>query len=384
VAEYTVSNELELGEAVWLSGPGDTIRFLSGHYGRVIVKGCAVFFPEDRGVTVGHVIGYGGMTRNATLQGNVKSIFFFQKRLPFNLRVKPDEPYYHPTGAAVTLRGHDKEMGGPIGVSKVAQEQLPRAIVDIEVPRLEEINFDLLKERPSGPGGDWASHTEEQKKLHRLLSGDAGGLPFGDVEYTALWALNHFLRQYATVARSQKITGLSFAEFRDGLTLAYGRPSDSELETRTQAYIDEYHSLPFTDEDMRELQRLCLSSKDYSVSEYITFALEHLNYSMATVGMAQLLEANGLTQGSRWETIQASGLPQDQQRYLAEIFICRNVILHQHQCAIKANADGFSDVQRLFDVQELSEYRIYALKRPWSWYRDGVLPYLARIESTSP
>ena len=45
--------------------------------------------------------------------------------------------------------------------------------------------------------------------------------------------------------------------------------------------------------------------------------------------------------------------------------------------AVKENADGFDEVRKRFGVESLSEYRIYATKRPWFWYRRGVLPYLA-------
>ena len=137
--------------------------------------------------------------------------------------------------------------------------------------------------------------------MQDLLRGDPTELPFGDVEYHAVWALNHFLRQYAAVAKSRKITGLSLAEFRDGRTLAYGPWSNTELSAQDQVFIDEYHGAPFTSDDEHELQNLCLSSKDYSVSEYITLALERINYSMAVVGMAQLLEATDLTRSTRWD-----------------------------------------------------------------------------------
>src|SRR6185503_7235017 len=120
-----------------------SIRFISGHYGRVVVKGCNVLFPEDRSVTIGQLVG-GGVVRNATFRKNKGSLFVFRKLLPFNLRINPDEPYYHPTGTAVTFKGHDKEMG-VIDVDRPALGQLPNAIVDVEVPRTDVIDFAALK-----------------------------------------------------------------------------------------------------------------------------------------------------------------------------------------------------------------------------------------------
>ncbi len=383
MAEYTVSNEIELGEVVWHSGPGDTVRFLTGHYGRVVVKGSTVLFPQDRSVTIGQLIGSGTIAY-ATFREKKGSVFIYRKLLPFNLRVQPNEPYFHPSGVSVTLVGHDRQMGGPIGVDRTAQEQLPRAIVDIEVPRTEVFDFELLKPPKAEPGTDWSAHFREEEKVRILLKGQPEGLPFGDVEYSALWALNHFLRQYASVAKSKKIKGLSFAEFRDGRTLAFGPWSAGELSAETQVFIDEYHGVPLTEAEQQDLHVRCLSARDYSVSEYITFALEHLNYSMAAVGMAQLLEANGMNQDREWESLQRTPLTVDQRRHLAEIILCRNQIMHTSRCSVDRDTRRYFDAaERLFGVATISEYRIYATKLPWIWYRDGVLPYLSQSTGRS-
>lgn len=375
MAEFTVSNEIELGEAVWRSGPGDTIRFLTGQYGRVVVKGCNVFFPDDRSVTIGQLVG-GGAVRSATFRQNKGSLFIYRKLLPFNLRIEPNEPYFHPSGASVILVGHDKETGGPIGVDRTAQEQLPRAIVDVEVPRTEVIDFGALSTPEEGQGPQ--AYVQEQEKVRALLKGDPEGLPFGDVEYIALWALNHFLRQYAAVARSKKVKGLSFAEFRDGRTLAYGPWAAQELRSETQVFIDEFRAVPLTEAEREDLHGRCLSEKDYSVSEYITFALEHLNYSMATVGMAQALEASGLARGREWESLRGAPLSIGQKRYIAEIVLCRNQIVHTSRCSVERDTRRhFDEAERLFGVEPISEYRIYATKLPWTWYWGGVLPFIA-------
>ena len=258
MAEYTVSNEIELGEVIWKSGPGDTIRFLAGHYGRVAVKGCSVWFPDDRSVTIGQLVGTGGAVRSATLRREGRSLFIYRKVLPFNLRVPPEDPYYHPSGASVTLVAHDKEAGGPMGVDRTAQEQLPRAIVDIEVPCVVAFDFNALKRPGTDSVEDWQSHAREQERLRTLLKGDSHVMPFGDVEYIALWALNHFIRQYAVVARSKKVKGLSFAEFRDSRTLACGPWLPGELGAETQVFIDEYNAAPLTDAERQDLFWRCL------------------------------------------------------------------------------------------------------------------------------
>jgi hypothetical protein len=114
------------------------------------------------------------------------------------------------------------------------------------------------------------------------------------------------------------------------------------------------------------------------VSEYIAFALEHLNYSMATVGMAQLLEANGLARDREWESLQGVPLTVEQKRYLAEIILCRNQIEHTSRCSVERDTRRYFDAaERLFGVAPISEYRIYASKLPWTWYENGVLPFLS-------
>jgi hypothetical protein len=113
MAEFTVTDEISLGDAVWRSGRGDTIRFLEGTYGRVIVKGCSVIFPADRRVKIGQLVGYGGTVVNATMDDTIKSIFIYRKLLPINLRIKPDQSIFHPTGAAVTCTEWNEISASP-------------------------------------------------------------------------------------------------------------------------------------------------------------------------------------------------------------------------------------------------------------------------------
>ena len=385
MAVFNVPDEYSLGEAIWLSRPGDTIEVKSGDYGRIIVKGCNVSFPKDQSATAQQIIGAGGncVILNWKKQKNIKSFFIFRKLLPFNLRLKKDEPYFHPAGTEIILKGHTKQsvtLG--VGGSLSAAEQLPKAIVDVIVPSLIEIDFDVLESDfdPNKPDLIQKRIAEEQK-IHKLLSGRESNLPFGHIEYLALWALNHFIRQYSKLANVKGEEGLSFAEFRDGVLIGYGKPSDSQIKWTNQQYINQFTSSPLSEKIKQKLFHLCLSSPDYSISDYIEFGLNHINYSIATVGMAQLLEAETASRGGKWKAIQNSNLNLTQKRYLTEILIARNVILHQNKCAIKENAGGFKKGQQDFGISAFSEYRMYESKRPWHWYYDGLIPFIKELES---
>lgn len=382
---FTVPDEYSLGEAIWLSSPSDTIEIKSGDYGRIIVKGCDVNFPRNHNATAQQIIGAGGdcVITNWKQQDNIKSLFIFRKLLPFNLRLDQNERYFHPTGTEVVLRGHYKDsitLGGDRALT--ATEQLPKAVVDVIVPSLEEVDFAILEGDfdPSNPKFIKKRLAEEQR-ISNLLSGHGSKLPFGEIEYIALWSLNHFIRQYSKLVNLRGIKGLSFSEFRDGVSIGYGRTSDSQVKLRGQQYMDQFTNAPLGEDLKHELFSLCLSAPDYSISEYIEFGLYHLNYSMATVGMAQLLESKTGAGPVKWQAIQNSNLDHQQKRYLAEILIARNVILHQKQCAIKQNADGFKTAQRNYGVSVFSEYRIYELKRPWFWYYEGLVPFIDDLAS---
>ena len=122
---------------------------------------------------------------------------------------------------------------------------------------------------------------------------------------------------------------------------------------------------------------MSLLRKTTAVSEYIMFALEHINYSMAAVGMAQRLDEAGLKPDRDWTALEGTSLPIETKRHVAEIVLCRHQIIHTRRCALERDTRGnFEKAERLFGVEPISEYRIYATKRPWTWYYDGLLPYL--------
>jgi hypothetical protein len=384
MARFDVFDELDLGEAVWRSRPGDAIFLRKGQYGRVVLKAGTLVFPQGSDASIGQIAGVMGDCDLVDAQWrpeNIRSVFVYRKRLPINLRLPEGFSCLHPSGAAVSVVRHEtgsENITADGGVS--VEAQLPKAVVDVEVPSTADVDFGLLRKEQYSPE-ELLKRSEEHVGLQRLLSRDDSGSPFGEVEYVALWALNHFLRRYSIIAELGPAKGLSFAEFRDGVTIRYKRPGPDPWIMHSQGYIKNFNSIPLSKEEQQRLFRECLDAPDYSLVEYIDFALEHLNYSMAVTGMEQLLEANGLA-GKWWRLLEDSGLNKEQQRLVAEVKICRNVILHQHECAIKENAQGFTGARERFGIEPVSEYRLYATKLPWRWYQEGVLPYLALRSSS--
>ena len=331
---FKVPDKYSLGEAIWGSMPGDTIEIKSGDYGRIIIKGCNVDFSKDHRATAQQIIGVDGNCKvtNWKQQDNIKSIFVFRKILPFKLGLQQNEKFFHPTGTEIILMGHDKETVTFSGNKALtASEQLPRSTVDVIVPWLGEIDFDILESDFDLMNVDLIQRrfTEEQK-LRNLLNGHGSRFSFGEVEYIALWSLNHFIRQYSKIAHLRGQKGFSFAAFRDGLFTGYSRPPlSSDIKLLHQQYVDQYTSALLDNKQKQELSDSCLSSPDYSIAEYIQDNLNHLNYSMAAVGMAQFLESITGAGKVKWKAIKNCSLSTNAKKYLAEIICARDVILHQ-------------------------------------------------------
>ena len=381
---FKVPDKLSLGEAIWLSVPSDTIEISSGDYGRITVKGCNVDFPKNYQATAQQILGVDGncTVTNWKQKDNIKSIFIFRKILPFNLGLQQNERFFHPTGTEIIVLGHNKEtvtIDGTKGL--LASQQLPKSIVDVKVPWLEEIDFDILESNLDCKRIDLMQRrSAEEQKVQKLLNGRGSKHPFGEVEYIALWSLNHFIRQYSKIAKLQSQKGYSIATFRDGLFTGYGNPSDSDIKLHHQLYIDQYTNALFDAKQRNELFNSCLSSPDYSIAEYIQDNLNHLNYSMATIGMAQFLESLTGAGRAKWDAIKNCSQDIKAKQYLAEIILARDVILHQKECAIKQNTKGFKQAQKYFGISAITEYRIYESKRPWDWYYEGLAPFLKERE----
>ncbi len=394
--EYQIPEEYSLGEAIWMSKSDDTLKINSGNHGYLILKsGVNVKFSNKS--TVALIVPTGESKKVSITTGlsistdNIKSLFIFRKKLPFLLRLKKGESFFHATGAEFQILGQDKEAFSIGGTDTVA-ESLPKSLVQIIVPRMESFDFKLIQSVTSISATDISitnitnnddllnfirqeqKRNAEMNKILSPLNKKTASLPFNEVEYTAFWALNHFIRQYCKLLRIPS-RDLSLAKFKDGLFIGYKDPTSNLTYSNYHQYIESFTNLPIDDKKKSDLLDACRSSPDYSVSEYIKDNLNHLNYSAAIIAMDQVIEhIAGLGEKKR-KAILSSEIDEQAKQYLTEIILTRNTILHQGECALKSTTDGFEDAKETYGIEEMSEYRIYETYRPWLWYQDGLAPF---------
>lgn len=378
MAEFIVPDNCSMGEAIWLSNPGDTIRVVSGHYGKIYYKGGKMIFPEDGSVTVGQACAVRGdntLVHSNVNTKNIKAVYCYRKILPIKLRLKEGTSVYHPTGTEIKYIG-DIIYKQSQGI-KTAEDALPKSLVEIMVPSIEEIDFELLKtkiDRENMPL--MPKQILEQEKLDRLI-GQCTEYPyFGEIEYTALWALNHFLRQYSRMADID-FHGLTKSQFKDGVLWGYGRP-DQEIEFNLGQHIEKYSNKTLSGDELNELTMSCLSSPDYTMHDYILYFLNHLNYSCATVGMVQLLETVMGQGKEKWTKLEEYRIGKKAKKYVAEVFMARNNIVHGSKLVID---DANPETRVRYGIEPMTEYAIYESKRPWYWYEEGVKPCMKYAES---
>jgi hypothetical protein len=152
--EFIVTNEVELGNAIWASSEGDTIILQSGAYGNIPTKkGVTYKFPADQSATAASIMGLPmsivGKWSAGSLEGGhfkvenpnidpsvLKSFYVFQKILPFNIRIKEPISFMHSNGSILTFIDN-------ISInSNTGEANLPRGIVRITVPEILEVEFD--------------------------------------------------------------------------------------------------------------------------------------------------------------------------------------------------------------------------------------------------
>ena len=121
-----------------------------------------------------------------------------------------------------------------------------------------------------------------------------------------------------------------------------------------------------------------LSSQEFSISEYTSYHLNHLNYTFATIGMYQEFEALWEQivpeKSDKWGFIESISTDADIKKYLAEMINARNWIIHSKKIKTenkdKEKNNNWSNILKCnWDAEVLNEYQIYALKRPFYWHK---------------
>jgi hypothetical protein len=396
--EFTVTNEVELGNAIWASSEGDTIILQSGEYGNIPTKkGVTYKFPADQSATAASILGlpmsivgkwsagrFEGehfKVENPNIDPSVlKSFYVFQKLLPFNIRFKEPISFMHSNGSILTFIDN-------ISInSNTGEATLPRGIVRITVPDILEVEFDKadnsylynLYRKNNRPCS--VEETEEHKKavdfkeeVEERKINQSFGLNLSNQEYKALWALNHFIRQYAKITNDKRIKGYSIPEFLDNLLRSEFNNSNPK-ELGHQNFIT-YTNINLDNSSINQLAQGFMSAPDYSLFDYIQYNLELLNYSFAIVGMYQLWEKEWETwknssenpNSSKWDFIESKTSDLTMKKNLSELINARNNIIHRHQL-ITGNFLPRNRLKTEWSAEEYNEYQIFSNKKPWIWF----------------
>lgn len=396
---FEVNNEIELGNAIWSSRPGDKIALKSGKYGNIPCKQDVNYDFEDD-ATAANILGLGcgigdrqwsassvqigsiSITNPRIQNTNIKLYYIIQKKLPFNSRFESNTYFVHANGVIVNIAGNDTNSFSFGGIRE-GEAKLPKGVVNIIVPCLDE--FDINKSDASYPASIFSgnltdeerkcaleSHQREKEKRDYAENTEINrsiGLNLNEFEYKALWAVNSFIREYARITGVRKIKGYSIPEFLDGSLTAIVKSLDERVAFRSMQYIAEFNSSNISEEQVNNLYTTFLSSQEYSISEFSSYHLEHLNYPTATIGLYQEFEAMWEKYSSikqdKWGFIEAHTSDSGIKQLLAELINARNNVVHSK--VLITSHSGMNRLKTEWGARTMNEYEIFAYKAPLYW-----------------
>ncbi len=401
-----VHNEFELGNAIWTAKEGDTIVLKNGNYGYLPFKDGVNY--DFQGATVASILELekmfdgdcemGKVKTEKTeilnpkiVKSNIKLYYIFETKLPFNSRFTKPYSFAHANGSYIKILGNSKIEFSIESNGEKADDQLPKGVVVIIVPVLDD--YDIKKADPryiqsiSENGFNVAEITEklieaelEKEKKENIEKTEINrsiGLKLNDLEYKALWTLNSFIKDYARIVDEDKIRGYNTTEFKDGLRFKVVKNLNDKSEFINVTVIN-YVNLEPEQDKINTLRFNFLSSQEFSISEYTSYHLNHLNYTFATIGMYQEFEALWEQivpeKSDKWGFIESISTDADIKKYLAEMINARNWIIHSKKIKTenkdKEKNNNWSNILKCnWDAEVLNEYQIYALKRPFYWHK---------------
>lgn len=393
MGRFEVNNEYELGNAIWSAIEGDTIVLNKGTYGYVPVKYGVNYEFID--ASCAQLIGYGvlmngdwsagaikfnGKTEiiNPKIQNsNIKLYYLFQKKLPFNSRFERRVQFIHANGVIIDFLGNDRDNFEFGNIGQNGEDQLPKAIINIIVPSLESSDYEINAENLSKMTiGDFNTF-----KTQESIENYSIGLDLSDYEYKALWAVNTFIKEYCRLYDLPKIKGYDILEFSDGLGFGFCEKLEDFSHFFGQAVVGKFTNIPLDEDEIIKISNRFLSFQEYSISEYTIYHLNHLNYSIATLGMYQEFEALWVNTSpsiyksvnpnkkDKWEFIEYIINDKDIKKYLAEMINARNWIIHSKKMITQNNSIESNKLKTEWTAEILNEYQIYALKRPFYWFK---------------
>lgn len=394
MVNFDVHNEFELGNAIWKAQKGDTIVLNNGKFGVLPMKhgvnyhfknsSCSLLiglngiYSNDGVIVNGLCDIYGIQIRDLRIiNSNVKLFYVFRKELPFNSRFNKPISFCHASGVTIRVLGNDKDTFAIGDFGQKGEDQLPKAVVDIIVPSLEGYNVEASKQLLSflSESGFTDDEIDAAKiKRQEIENSDLNnslGLYLNDFEYKALWALNSFIKENCRFFDLYKIKGYDVNEFKDGLLYGVGERFEDNIYFNRQFVYSQYTNGELKEEEEIELSTRYLSYQEFSISEYTLFHLNHLNYSFATLGMYQEFEALWEKivpdKSDKWGFIESITTDADTKKYLAEMINARHWITHTMKIITKV--DIRNKLKTDWNAEELNEYQIYALKRPFYWFK---------------
>lgn len=287
----------------------------------------------------------------------------------------------------LNIVGNDKEEFVLGGENINAESQLPKAIVNIIVPVLEE--FDIKKADELYLSSIFRdNYTEEEKtkeleihqnekikrnEIEKRELNFSLGLSLNEFEYKSLWALNSFIREYSKISKGKKIKGFSISEFKDGLQFLTIKTLNENAPFNSTSFIESFQNQKLDNELVKKLSSSFLSSQEYSISEFTGYHINLLNYPFATIGMYQefesLWELYSPNKQDKWGFIENFISDSDTKANLAEMVNARNNIVHSKKLKTfhQPNSPRKNVLKEEWGAQELNEYEIFAKKRPWHW-----------------
>lgn len=371
--KFTVCNSLELGVAVTESEPGDVISISSGDYTAIPLKvDVALEFPEDYSVRVafvpfgvgladkcrcGRISAEGVSIKNLNMDPEIiRGVYVYRKKLPFEVSFEGGFSYLHPNGTVINILGNDKDRFsiGPSGDG--ADKGLPKGVVEVQIPFIDDIKIPLK-----------SSYGLRDEVWEFENRNPAPGCNLNDFEYLALWSINSFIMLYGRLTgKEKKVAGYSTAEFKDGHD--YGRANNpSDLVFSTISYVDNYS--PSQQVDHLLIQSNLLNTNVFSLSNYIEEQLNRLNYSQAVIAMSDFIDNYYGGGAKKYSGIDASMLEESEKILLSEVVLVRNALLHFRKFALIDKVRDYLRVKGKYpQLREISEFEIFAMKRPWFWY----------------
>jgi hypothetical protein len=385
MTDFIVTDWLSLGEAISESVSGDRILVESGNYAVMPIKNSVTCIcPEDFSVKVGMTpfgmtekFNCGVIEQNGLRIENIshdpdiiKGIYIYRKKLPFGVHVKSPTSFIHPNGAIIDVLGNDREgLSSLTSDVESGDDLLPKGVVDICIPFVEEINFQTNWVGASPTLEEILNQQTERNKVMEFERRFAApGLQISDMEYKALWAFNSFIAIYgAHTNKETKLIGYSATEFMDELQTA--KSNDIVNVQLAPAYCIEGHNSQMAI-NIEKISNDFLSTQIFSPDKYIIEMIHRLNYPQAVIAIFQAIENRFGAKNKKYKAIDsAANLSMHEKQYLTEILLCRNTLLHTKKFALNSNISNFEESKKKYPgLLPISEFGLYATKRPWYWF----------------